>query len=448
MRHLPLELVGTKVLGYLSLKDIVILERACGSKKSHKLFISMIPYCLDVMLPRSKHEDCSALEWFNKKQCRISSLSISLPGCDIPGLQAKNLKIDNINLYIDYNTTIECYQEFIELHVCDRVNSISFEGYHNREVVEQLSICSRSVKQLTIRRFANCMDWLTADILSRWKLTEINLADCESEIVIFIVQICTELTSIKLDSMCIDDFTITTITQHCPKLKLLMLRQHSMTYNSLLSLSEQSLHLEELYITSSIPYIPTADIARRCSHALSCISYIDTSQLYYKNSDATILIPYMTGLTSVSLQYHSHSYIPLLTQYCSKLTKIEIIGHNHCVPDVLSLCCANPLLQDLNYRSDGFTDTVLIELIHACPHLHTLYLPYETDITDIGILALSKHCPHMQALSIRKCQKISEAAVLQLLQRCRRLKCLYVSMLSLSVEAAAEIKKTRNITFD
>ena len=325
------------------------------------------------MLPRSKHEDCSALEWFNKKQCRISSLSISLPGCDIPGLQAKNLKIDNINLYIDYNTTIECYQEFIELHVCDRVNSISFEGYHNREVVEQLSICSRSVKQLTIRRFANCMDWLTADILSRWKLTEINLADCESEIVIFIVQICTELTSIKLDSMCIDDFTITTITQHCPKLKLLMLRQHSMTYNSLLSLSEQSLHLEELYITSSIPYIPTADIARRCSHALSCISYIDTSQLYYKNSDATILIPYMTGLTSVCLSDHGYSYIPLLTQHCRKLTTIIVADDNWPVADILSFCRTYPLLQVFNcYRHTGVTDTVLIELLHACPHIHTM----------------------------------------------------------------------------
>ena len=38
IEHLPVELVGTNVLGYLSIKDIVMLERACGSKKTHHLY--------------------------------------------------------------------------------------------------------------------------------------------------------------------------------------------------------------------------------------------------------------------------------------------------------------------------------------------------------------------------------------------------------------------------
>ena len=44
IENLPMELVGTNVLGYLYLKDIVMLERACGSKTSHQLFLDMIPF--------------------------------------------------------------------------------------------------------------------------------------------------------------------------------------------------------------------------------------------------------------------------------------------------------------------------------------------------------------------------------------------------------------------
>ena len=81
-----------------------------------------------------------------------------------------------------------------------------------------------------------------------------------------------------------------------------------------------------------------------------------------------------------------------------------------------------------------FTDTTLVELVHACPHLHTLDLSYENDITDIGILALSDHCPQLQLLAINKCHKVTEAAVLQLLQRCRKLTRLYVSKSTVSEE--------------
>ena len=49
-----MELVGTKVLGYLPLKDIVTLEGACGSKKSY-------PYRAAVELPFNKHANGGSL---------------------------------------------------------------------------------------------------------------------------------------------------------------------------------------------------------------------------------------------------------------------------------------------------------------------------------------------------------------------------------------------------
>ena len=97
----------------------------------------------------------------------------------------------------------------------------------------------------------------------------------------------------------INDAAVIAIAQHCPKLQNLIITLHiTITYNSLIALSERGLPLQELYIPS-ILNIPTVDIARRCSHALSCIRRLDTNQLGQKGQDANILLPYMTGLTSV-----------------------------------------------------------------------------------------------------------------------------------------------------
>ena len=222
------------------------------------------------------------------------------------------------------------------------------------------------------------------------------------------------MTSIKLNSDNIDDAAVIVIAEHCPKLETLLLRSRYITWTSLLTLSEQGLPLKELDI-DYIPYIPSADIARRCSHALSCIRHIYTNHLIQNGQDCNILLPYMTGLTCVYLAKDNHIYIPLLAQHCSKLTKIEVIYKDYSVTNILSLCCANPLLQELLYFSSGITDTILIELIHACPHLHTLRLPYETAITDIGMLALSEYCPQLQCLYIGKCKQVTDAAVIQLL---------------------------------
>ena len=137
----------------------------------------------------------------------------------------------------------------------------------------------------------------------------------------------------------------------------------------------------------------------------------------------------------------SHSYT-ILTQYCHKITIIAIHFSNYTVEDILSLCRANPLLQELICCVHvGITDTALIQLIHACPHLHTLRFPFETDITDIGILALSEHCPQLHRLVIRNCDQATQAAVLQLLQRCHKLTTLVVSSSSLSKETWTQLDK-------
>ena len=249
-----------------------------------------------------------------------------------------------------------------------------------------------------------------------------------------------ELTSIALSSDFIDDSAVVAIVQHCPGLETLLLSSNNITWTSLLALSERGLPLKQLQIPS-IPIIPTVDIARRCSHALSCIRSLSSESLHRNNQDATILIPYMTGLTTVLLTYHNCINIPLLTKHCHKLTNISLLIDSYPLAVVLSLCRANPLLQELMYWSGDLTDTALIKFIHVCPHLNALYLSFETNITDIGILALSKHCPQLQELRIKKCYQVTEVAVLQLLQRCRKLTRLVLSSSSLSEDTWTQLDK-------
>ena len=438
---LPVELVGTNVMGLLEINEIIMLERGCGSKKSHQHFLHLFPYCPPVELPLKKHDSISSLEWFAKRRCTITSLTITLRW-NKATFNVKNLSVDNINLIISSKINMHDCQPLFESDLRYKVKSIDVSVVVDKEVIEQLSIFTENLVKMKVA--IDDTNWLTVDILSRWKLKEIILMGTivNKVLITLILQTCTEITQISLDSSTVDDAAVIAIAQHCPQLQSLSLPIECLiTFNSLLALSDRGLPLKELDLYC-IPHIPTADIAWRCSHALSCISHINTANILCDDQDACIVIPYMTGLTSVCLSDHGNSYIPLLTQHCLKLTEI-IIDDGYCfVDDILLLCYTNPLLQELWYcELGGITDTVLIELIHACPHLHTFYFPHETAISDIGILALSEHCPQLQWLDIRYCIQVTEAAVLQLLQRCRKLSSLDVSGSSLSEETWTQLDR-------
>ena len=109
LEDLPVELVGTNVFSYLSLKDIVMLERACGSKTSHQLFLNLIPYCAAVELPHKNHADIAIIDWLDKRKCKVSYLIISLVG-DNPCLYANNIKV---NMTFTYSFK---YYQFIISH--------------------------------------------------------------------------------------------------------------------------------------------------------------------------------------------------------------------------------------------------------------------------------------------------------------------------------------------
>ena len=438
IEDLPVELVGTNVLVFLSLKDIVLLERACGSKKSHQHFCCIIPYCPPIEFPSSLKWNMPSVYWSLKRRCKIETLSIRVPVDN----HVKGLHVNNFHLYVFSNTTIEHIKCLNENIILSYVTMIVVNGNIDKEVMDQLISCTGNVKQLTIRNSDNCMDWLTVDILTKWKLKEIDIKGTTITAQFFIL--ISELTCIKLNSYNINDDIVIYIAQNSPHLERLQFSSENITEVSIFSLSKMCLFLKELDIRF-IPKFSTPGFAYYCSHALSCIRHLSTDQIDRNKQDATILIPYMTGITSLDLGYSFYSNVQLLTQYCHKLTRIYVYGDNYHVTDILSLFCANPLLEEIAcYYPCKITDTALIELIHACPHLHSIFLPYVTTISDISILALSEHCTQLQQLVCEECKDITETAVVELVQRCRKLTDFRVHSNSLSEETRKELKKTRN----
>ena len=115
IEKLPVELVGTHILGHLSIKDIVMLERACGSKKTHQLFLDVISHSPPVALSKYNYTCIFALKWLGKRRCKIKNLNIN-PYTTLENLQplldnntgiGSNVK--NLYVYGDYRATQHMY---------------------------------------------------------------------------------------------------------------------------------------------------------------------------------------------------------------------------------------------------------------------------------------------------------------------------------------------------
>ena len=80
IEKLPVEIVCVHVLGCLELKDLVRLERASAINQQSKLLLqSLLPHCAPVDIDQYE-TNTKVLNWLEITQCRISEVTITLPG--------------------------------------------------------------------------------------------------------------------------------------------------------------------------------------------------------------------------------------------------------------------------------------------------------------------------------------------------------------------------------
>lgn len=142
---LPMELIGTNVLGYLSIEDIITMERACYSKESHRFFLNSIPYCPPISIPYKTHIDVSALDWLSKRQCKLKYL-LRWIHRNHPVIDVKDLQMDYCNLFIINKTNMNNITTMIENELIFIVRSLSIEGNQHKEVMDQLSTYTMNVQ--------------------------------------------------------------------------------------------------------------------------------------------------------------------------------------------------------------------------------------------------------------------------------------------------------------
>ena len=176
IEKLPIDVVGATVLHYLDIKDIVRLERACVSKASHKLFLDLIALSTAVALHSFNEINISCYEWFALRQVKIKFLTITLPGNNA-ALHAKKLKVNYVYLCLKVDVTMDCCTYLFNSHLLYQVKRMSIYGDQNKEVMDQLSLLAVNVENLHISGSYKYRDWLSKDILARWKLKEITLYD-------------------------------------------------------------------------------------------------------------------------------------------------------------------------------------------------------------------------------------------------------------------------------
>ena len=441
----PIDLLVANIFTCLELEDLVRLERASSNDQQSKLIIrNILPHCSPVDIGCNDTND-KVIDWLGQTRCPILSINIHLPG-ENPILD-RNFLVRNYHLNFTNLIDIADYYIIQKKVLHNKITKLSIKYVHNIQTLQHLSECLPNVTILSIDRF-NYIDWITTRILKNWNLFELSIHGITTERISGISSHLYNLTCLQVLGGDIDDTTVIAILQACPKLTTLHLCNGSYTYNSLLSISNSNISLEKLYIPK-IPIIPTANIAKGCSRALSCIQDIGSTGCAIKEH-VKYCIPYLTGLISVKFSpLIDPDIVPLLAQYCHNIQCIIIHSNKIPIDNLLPLFINNTNLKELHvYCCIGLTDSLLIELAQSCPYLHTLDISLENVISNTGMLALSEHCHQLIALNISSSSNVTETAVIQLLQQCRQLKCLHVSKLSLSAEAAVEVKKTRNISIN
>ena len=475
--HLPSETMGQNVLVFLDLIDIVQLENATFSHKSHQLFKAILPYCPTIVVKcnerfRLHHE---AINWFIRRRCRIHHVTIDLDL--LYEIDYEHFIVDNITLCLNTDTIIslqhleplknpnlnqtithllikggqvpEMMEVLFSLLSC--VYSLNIQDSNQSQWIEHIRKIGPFIREFsvedddirpimikTITTYCPHLEKLNLgyvrlifNLQSNSSILENIAKNClhlhslvikhiyynsstEAEAdLTAFAEKCPQLEELILECQQLTDQSVIALAQHWSRLKKLELAGRQFTSASLIALSEHGLPLEELDIPEFL--IPSAEIAAQCAHALSRIRETRYSLTYF----GPYAIQYMTGLRMIYLaNSEDHLLIP----------KLLLLLQEH-----------SARLKSLTIRSiSSITPQQLTEVLKECPQLNTLHVDKRTFTTDAILVALAHSCPHLQKVVLNY-STVTEEGVLTLAAHCRQLREIYIPKLTLSELAVRQL---------
>ena len=406
--ELPAELVGQKVLSFLDLKSIVLLERALTTTKKMSTlhsFLKISPaFAGSVLIPN----DASKFKWLQVRHCRITQGVINLDKLEAP------FDVDVIN----------------ELTLCglDQDRNISNKiGMISNKAFEK---CKKVALNGTTQDLATIVELFSRLQNMRTLITDCFIDDWFED------ALNNTTSGTTLERITFNDFptsltTVAAIVKHCPNLLSLEVFRFADTNEALLTLSEHKLPKEFLGVSHVLPEL-SVEQAFLCAHALSRICRLHT----YYLSHCLHSLPYLTGLRELYVGSHvDHILLPILSQHCLSLEIVRLSEYSSAtveqVVELIQSCSGTLTVLQLNHASCVESNTLATALVPHCPHLQelvfgSLMVSHPRTTMDSSVLALSWHCPQLRELNMYCHGKASEITLLQLIAACPQLQVLEV----------------------
>ena len=476
---LPHELVGQKVIGILSVKDLVNLDSALINRTVRSEFLLILQHCL----PLKYHPQLKGYEWLKKKKCRISSISLLLSQTDI--FQIDTSIIETIELHIN---GIPKEHEINQLNVKHNLKKITQLQISNIEenngtMINKLISLLINLKKITITAItASNLIWINNLNIIPIKLEAIEIytpilsnnlgnyithcsklrslqiwnvinweqnpnivlealgRNCNNLEYLYIynpstIQIhdngiiglaqgCKYLHSLYIlqyDYMLITDYSIIELTKNCNNLQTIsMNKANKLTHNSLITISEYKLPIKQL----DIPWIPidSIEVALQCAHALSRITNLPTSI-----KCMNLCLPYMTSITNITIDdtmdlYKAETLLTNIAVHCKCIHTISVYTSTNIILEQLIILASNNTLKSVAIKDASIlTDIVLAELAKYCPRLKHISISKCTLLTDTSLIALSEHCTILYNLYITHSSLITDNGLIALSEKCSQL---------------------------
>ena len=424
IKEMPADLVGQKILSFLDIKSIALLERALTSTVRLSTLHSFLKFSPTLSGSVSVPRQFNKLKWLQDRHCRIAEGVVCLQ--ELKAVVDFYL-FDEITLHIKYRI-LPKQIEMLSIAAYNKCFKVIIDV--DQDSVTMLKLFSRLKNMHAFSAKGYHDNWMR-DALgcgNRTGLQHITLFSSSSRI---------------------SHRTVTAIAKHCPNLQSLNVNRFDNISAALFTLSKRRLPRKALSIVQGLPEL-RVEHAAHCAHALSRISELSFHPST-DNRNLPGLLPYLTGMKELCANSKDdHVLLPILIVVGLPLERVMLGEYSSTtaeqVMELVQSCSGSLTVLHLKHTSPTVTNAMVTALVPHSPHLQELVVgSFRTSTSmDSCVLALSWHCPQLRELNMYCHGKASEITLLQLIAACPQLQVLGVPVHTLPPYLSKRLFQCRN----
>jgi hypothetical protein len=485
--RLPHRVSGRFVLSFLTLRDVVQLDRSCCSQKYRPYYLEITRYNNLAPETGTGIDVLAAVRWAANRRVKCIHLVVSHLNLELEQLimDSPNTRVA-IDLRINRDTPSIPYGR--EEALTSNIQCLEIETMMScSKVPLNPALCN--LKKLRVPVDTHNVRWAWQLIANNTGLTSLSvhchLTGCEK----FLSSLCpmenlltlrlyannigTEAGVAGLSALCPNlstleilppygnyiwqskamEAAVATCLRNAHKLRVLVAPQ-LLTDAVLLAIAQSNSgvpHITELTMPLAIQYAATI---LRCTAALAHLERYEGFDSYFTRCPEHVQRlagEHMSQLRSLTVR---SSFLTVLARIPVNLRDLTVVygPSNSVEPDLLCVIRRSPALLSLQVQRGSISGAVLHELARYCPQLHTLtagnlcwdisakdlqffiqrcpglvklIINVTTALTDKVLLILAQQCWYLHELYINKDARVTEHGLVQLVASCKHLRVLH-----------------------